>query len=140
MKSFVHLHTKQLDKMDCAHVLEANVKMCFNNGECLPDRLIIARSCRQSRVLMYLSVFYQTFWTANNIETLIQPPKNYTWIKIKDRFFVKNFSYEVVTIFTTHDYRFTTFRRRLVAKEQWKHNSSCLKTIKVESQLEMKYN
>ena len=51
---------------------------------------------------------------------------NYTRIKIKDRLSLKPFGYKVMTIFTTHNCHFTTFRRLLVAKE---YMESCLKAI-----------
>ena len=45
-----------------------------------------------------------------NIEmAAYQQTWNYTRIKIKDRLYLKRFGYEVMTIFTTHDCRFTTF-------------------------------
>ena len=45
-----------------------------------------------------------------------------------------------MTIFTTHDCHFTTFRRLLVAKEYVEKQLILLQAIAVESQLEMKYN
>ena len=42
-----------------------------------------------------------------------------------------------MTIFTTQDCCFTTYRKRLVAKE---YNSSSLKAIAVETLLEIEYN
>ena len=46
-----------------------------------------------------------------------------------------------MTISITHNYRFTTFRRLLVANENtWTHNSSCLKATADEALLEIKYN
>ena len=45
-----------------------------------------------------------------------------------------------MTIFVTHGHYFTTFRKCLIAKEILKHNSSCLKAIVVESQLEINYS
>ena len=36
--------------------------------------------------------------------------------------------------------RFTTFRRLLEQTTTWKHNSSRLKTIAIDSQLEIKYS
>ena len=43
---------------------------------------------------------------------------NYTKIKIKDRLFLKPFGYKVMSMFTTRDCHFTTFRRLLEVNEQ----------------------
>ena len=70
------------------------------------------------------------------LEFQLSCQETWTYAKIKDRIFLKSFGYKVMTIFTTHDCHFTTFRRLLVTKEY----SSCLMVIAVESQLESKYS
>ena len=51
---------------------------------------------------------------------------------MKDTLFLELFGYEVMTIFTTCDCRFTTFKKLLIAKKQ--------KAIAVEALLEIDYN
>ena len=67
----------------------------------------------------FLSDFYQNFWATSNIETSIKLPKDVKLYKDQNKrqAFLKPFCYKVMTIFTTHDCRFTTFRRLLVANE-----------------------
>ena len=55
----------------------------------------------------------------NNIGTLIELLIDFK-IYLKNRFSLKQFSYIVMTIFITHNYHFTTFRRLLVAKKYMK--------------------
>ena len=69
-----------------------------------------------------------------------QQTSNQTRIKSINKLSLKPFCFKVMTIFVTHSHCFTTFRKRLVAKVLLKHNSSCLKVIVVESQLEIKYS
>ena len=46
-----------------------------------------------------------------------QPTWKCTMIELKDRLFIQHFSYKVMTIFTTHNCCFNTFRRLVVARE-----------------------
>ena len=61
-------------------------------------------------------VFYQTLRTTNNIAISIKQPEDLELYKNQNerQAFLKLI---VMTIFTTHDCCFTTFRRLLVAKE-----------------------
>ena len=65
-------------------------------------------------LVLCVCVCEQSFWTTNSLVTSI---KLQTSIKIKDRLFLKLFVYKVMTIITTHNCHFTTFRRLLIAKE-----------------------
>ena len=71
-----------------------------NQVFCLYVCVTFIKICGQLTILGLRSSYQQTW--------------NYTRIKTKDRHFLKPFSYKVMAIFTTHDCRFTTFRRLLV--------------------------
>ena len=54
---------------------------------------------------------------------------------MKDTLFLELFGYEVMTIFTTCDCRFTTFKKLLIAKKQ-----KAVEAVAVEALLEIDYN
>ena len=68
---------------------------------------------------MCFSVYEQNLLKTNTIGTLIELPKDVISYKdqINDRTLLKPFGYKVMTILTSHDCRFISFRRLLVAKE-----------------------
>ena len=51
--------------------------------------------------------------TTFGLRSSYQQTWNYTRIEIKDRLFLKPFGYKVMTIFTTHDCRFTSGSKRV---------------------------
>ena len=61
--------------------------------------------------LMFCVCVYE--WTTNNIGISIELPTDVKLYKVQN----KRFGCKVMTIFTTHDCRFISFRRLLVAKE-----------------------
>ena len=78
--------------------------------------------------------------TTLGLRSSYQKTWNYTRIKIKHMLIQKPFGYKVMTNFTTGWLPFHDFLKTsgIYQKSTWKHNSSCLKAIAVELQLEIK--
>ena len=83
------------------------------------------------------------FWTTNNIATSIELPTDVKLYKDQNKrqAFPKTFGYKVMTIFTAHNCRFILSEDFIhvlsedfcYQKSMWKHNSTSLKAIAVET-------
>ena len=81
----------------------------------------------------------QNIWTTNNIGTSIKLPTDVKLYK-DQKLFLKPFGYKVMTIYNSQ-LPFHHFQKTSTCSSKmstWKHNTSCLKAIGVESQLDIK--